>query len=213
VRLSGLKIMHTKPVKRLYRSPSDRIIAGVCSGTADYLGTDVTLVRVLWALSFFLQGLGLVAYIACLVLVPMGEGRISQRTRRSDTELIIGIALIAAGLLLFLNRTFDLFWPWFDLWFFQWHIIWPVLLIGFGLWLILRSSGRGRAGAEGALPFYREGSDRMLAGVCSGLAASWRVDVSVVRVVYVLLTVYTHVILGIVAYLLLFILTPERADG
>ena len=40
----------TAPRKRLVRRTDDKMIAGVCSGVADYLGVDVTLVRVLTVL-------------------------------------------------------------------------------------------------------------------------------------------------------------------
>ena len=36
--------------KRLYRSRSNRMVAGVCAGVAEYFGIDPTVVRVLWAI-------------------------------------------------------------------------------------------------------------------------------------------------------------------
>ncbi|HOA31986.1 MAG TPA: PspC domain-containing protein, partial [Clostridia bacterium] len=35
--------------KRIYRKRNDRKLAGVCSGIADYLNLDPTIVRLLWA--------------------------------------------------------------------------------------------------------------------------------------------------------------------
>lgn len=57
--------------RRLTRSRDDRMIGGVCAGVADYLGMDVTLVRVLTVLGVVL-GLGSVAfaYIVAWVLIP-----------------------------------------------------------------------------------------------------------------------------------------------
>ena len=37
-------------MKRLYRSETDRMLAGVCGGLADYLSVDATLIRLIWAL-------------------------------------------------------------------------------------------------------------------------------------------------------------------
>ena len=37
-------------MKRLYRNQNDRMIAGVCSGLADYLDMDVTIVRIVFIL-------------------------------------------------------------------------------------------------------------------------------------------------------------------
>ena len=55
--------------KKLYRSKSDRVIAGVCGGVAEYLNVDVTVVRVLWALVSICTA-GLIAYVICAFLIP-----------------------------------------------------------------------------------------------------------------------------------------------
>jgi phage shock protein PspC (stress-responsive transcriptional regulator) len=52
--------------KRLHRSKTDRWIAGVCGGLAEYLGISSTLIRVLVVLS----GIGIVAYLICAVIMP-----------------------------------------------------------------------------------------------------------------------------------------------
>jgi phage shock protein C len=57
-------------VKRLYRSREDRMIAGVCAGLAEYLGIDPTVVRLLFALTFFFAGGGLLVYIVMALIVP-----------------------------------------------------------------------------------------------------------------------------------------------
>jgi len=57
--------------KRLTRRSDDRMIAGVCSGVADYLGLDVTLVRLLTVIAaIFSVGAVAVAYIAAWILMP-----------------------------------------------------------------------------------------------------------------------------------------------
>ena len=53
--------------KRLYRSRTNRIIAGVCGGIADYLNVDPTVVRLL---AIIIPGFGWVAYLICALLVP-----------------------------------------------------------------------------------------------------------------------------------------------
>ena len=55
--------------KKLYRNPQNRILAGVCSGLAEYLNIDPTIVRVIWAL-VGLSGAGLLAYLICALLIP-----------------------------------------------------------------------------------------------------------------------------------------------
>ncbi len=55
--------------KRLTLS-SNKKIAGVCGGLAEYLGIDATLVRVVWLLLVLCAGVGLLAYIICWILFP-----------------------------------------------------------------------------------------------------------------------------------------------
>ena len=60
-----------QPPKRLVRRSDDRMVAGVCSGVADYLGVDVTLVRVLTVLgAIFGLGTVVVAYVVAWILLP-----------------------------------------------------------------------------------------------------------------------------------------------
>jgi len=59
------------PARRLVRRTDDRMIGGVCSGVADYLGIDVTLVRVLTVLgAIFGMGSLVVAYAVMWLLLP-----------------------------------------------------------------------------------------------------------------------------------------------
>jgi len=56
--------------RTLYRCRENRVIAGVASGVAEFFGLDPTLVRVLWFLSLFVGGLGLLAYVGLAIIVP-----------------------------------------------------------------------------------------------------------------------------------------------
>lgn len=57
--------------KRLVRRRDDRMVAGVCSGVADYLGVDVTLVRLVTVLgAVFGFGTFIVAYLVGWLLIP-----------------------------------------------------------------------------------------------------------------------------------------------
>ena len=58
-------------MKKLYRS-SNRILAGVCGGIAEYLNIDPTVVRVLYiVLSFFSAAFpGLLLYVILLLFIP-----------------------------------------------------------------------------------------------------------------------------------------------
>ena len=58
-------------MKKLYRS-SNRILAGVCGGIAEYLNIDPTVVRVLYVvLSFFSAAFpGMLLYLILLLFIP-----------------------------------------------------------------------------------------------------------------------------------------------
>jgi len=60
--------------KKLKRS-KNQLVAGVCAGFAEYLGWDVTLMRVLYAIiSIFSAGFpGILVYIACWLIMPVEE--------------------------------------------------------------------------------------------------------------------------------------------
>lgn len=57
-------------VKKLYRSTTDKRIAGICGGVAEYFGIDSTLVRLLVALFVLLAGTGVLAYILAWLIIP-----------------------------------------------------------------------------------------------------------------------------------------------
>lgn len=59
--------------KKLTRSKTDRKLAGVCGGIAEFFDVDVTVIRILWVLATFLGGSGLLAYIICALLMPEGD--------------------------------------------------------------------------------------------------------------------------------------------
>lgn len=58
-------------VKKLYRSRSDRLLAGVCAGLGEYLGIDATIVRLVFVLSVFLTfSTSLFLYLVFWLIIP-----------------------------------------------------------------------------------------------------------------------------------------------
>lgn len=70
--------------RRLQRTKSGRMIAGVCSGFGAYAGIDANIVRLVLVLLTILWGSGVVLYVAGWLLVPEeGEERsVLQRMLR-----------------------------------------------------------------------------------------------------------------------------------
>lgn len=56
--------------KKLYRDVNHRILGGVCSGIAEYLGLNRILIRFLWLLFSFFFGIGFLAYIILWIAIP-----------------------------------------------------------------------------------------------------------------------------------------------
>lgn len=62
-----------KKIKKLYRSKSDKMLAGICGGLGDYLNIDSTVIRVIWSLIVLFTGIfpGLILYIFLIFVIPI----------------------------------------------------------------------------------------------------------------------------------------------
>ncbi|HIQ68313.1 MAG TPA: PspC domain-containing protein [Candidatus Faecousia excrementigallinarum] len=56
--------------KKLYRSQTNRKIAGVCGGIGEYVNLDPTVIRLIWVLLVFCAGTGLLAYLIAALIIP-----------------------------------------------------------------------------------------------------------------------------------------------
>lgn len=212
----------TAPQRTLYRSRRHKVIAGVCGGFAEYTGLDTSLVRVFWLLAALFNGAGILAYIVCLFIMKenpqdAGEEVLSASGERKSPEWTLGLILtiIGAGLLLhnLTGHEWWLPWHWFEILNIHIREVWPVLLIALGMAILLRrprSDDPAKKVAEPSNPLYRSRKDRMIGGVCSGLAAYWQIDVTLVRIIWIMTSLLGSLAAGGLAYLLLLVLIPER---
>ncbi len=56
--------------KKLYRSTTDKKIAAVCGGVAEYFNIDSTIVRLLLVIFCIMGGAGVLAYIIAMLVMP-----------------------------------------------------------------------------------------------------------------------------------------------
>lgn len=56
--------------KQLYRSRTNRKIAGVCGGLGEYMNLDPTIIRLIWVLLILCAGTGLLAYMIAALIIP-----------------------------------------------------------------------------------------------------------------------------------------------
>jgi phage shock protein PspC (stress-responsive transcriptional regulator) len=189
-------------VKRLRKSPTDRIVSGVCGGVAEYFGVDANLVRLLWIVSIVLGCVGVLPYVAAYLLLPEEEGVHTA----PPTAKLVGFVLLAAGVLLLL-RTFDArvldptvlaFW--------KFHALGPVILLVAG-GLLVWPGARSFLGTD-RKP-RRSVTDRVLGGVAGGIAADLRVDANLVRLAFVAAAGLTFG-LAVLLYILLVLVVAEE---
>jgi len=132
--------------RRLYRCRHDRRLAGVAAGVAEFFDLDPTLVRLLWVVSIFFGGLGLLLYIGMAIIVPLeplsadeaaaqaaGEATVPEGHRhptRGDGRwtTVVGGALILFGSLALVDR----FLPALDVE----HFVVPAIMIAIGAILV-----------------------------------------------------------------------------
>ena len=55
--------------KQLYRSRTNRKIAGVCGGLGEYMNLDPTIIRLIWVLLILCAGTGLLAYLIAALII------------------------------------------------------------------------------------------------------------------------------------------------
>ncbi|HEY7625226.1 MAG TPA: PspC domain-containing protein [Candidatus Limnocylindria bacterium] len=150
---------------RLERSATNRVIAGVCGGIAEYLAVDATLVRVVFVVLALFGGAGLLAYIVLLILMPQpgrpapfvsassataptdATARMDPDPAAPSTVAPVDPAVRAAeaerrrmavGYLLIGLGVVFLLSNAGVFKFVQWQFLWPVVLIGIGVLFLMQ---------------------------------------------------------------------------
>ena len=155
------------PVRKLYRSDTNKVIGGVCGGLGEYFEVDPVIVRVLFVLLAIPGGGGVLVYLVLFFLMP---SRAALGTPAEDLRDLGARAKVAAeelrveakrfaediraaraarhkrrhefgmlvGLLLVCIGALALFDVIFPFEWFSWHRLWPILLIVLGVFLVAR---------------------------------------------------------------------------
>ncbi len=142
-------------MQRAYRSKQHKVVGGVCAGLAEYFDIDPVLLRIGFAVAFFVYGTGFLLYIILMFALPdkeevlgyspvpesdnssfdtMNSGYVGKD--KSKRNLMGGIILIVVGLI-FLAENFIPNVNFGDLW--------PLLLVAIGaltIWNSMQKSGR-----------------------------------------------------------------------
>ena len=217
--------------KRLYKSQTNKIIAGVCGGLAEYFDVDSVIMRVLFVLLAFFGGSGFILYIACWIIMPksasVGQAQNgSGESKATNARKVFGIVLVIGGaILLFSNLGFFSF---LHMWDISWSFVFPILLILLGMAIIYyRQSERATATASPAdsptdapadqappppqqsiRTFRRSSTDKKMFGVCGGLARYFSIDSTLFRLLYIILCLASFGA-GVVLYITLVLLVSD----
>ena len=150
--------------RRLTRDTQHAVLGGVAAGFGLYLDVDPVLVRLAFVLLAFVNGLGILFYLASWFLMPRADvvaATASEATTTAGTgfetlreagtrlaaevrqgapdpaaaQLAIGSVLIAGGALLLAHNLGWLHWPYWM----RFETLWPLLLVALGVGLVLKS--------------------------------------------------------------------------
>jgi phage shock protein C len=122
--------------KKLYRSRTNSMIAGVCGGLGEYLDVDPNILRVVAVLLIFAKGIGLLAYLIGWIVIPRRpemEAEVVTAEKSERNRLLPGLILIVIGVVFLVNNLI----PWFGF-----SYLWPVILIVLGVALLIKSQKR-----------------------------------------------------------------------
>lgn len=155
------KTPNTTP-KRLVRSNTDKFVAGVCGGIANYFEIDSIIVRIVFLLITFSGGAGVLIYVILWVIMPeVGDEKLSNeevaeknskqlekkfeevvenidtKNGKNIAQAIFGILILFFGIYLLLNNFglghyLSVFW--------NLGRFWPVLVIFFGFYILFKKN-------------------------------------------------------------------------
>ncbi|MCB0713449.1 MAG: PspC domain-containing protein [Ignavibacteriae bacterium] len=218
--------MSNLPSRRLYREENGAI-AGVAAGLAEYLGLPTSLIRVLFLILFF-AGPGLPLYVLFWILTPRGEGK--KYSFRSGVGLpllfVIGVVLILSTAI---SLPEQIAFP---------GALVGMLGLFTGLTFLMRSrreeglseleltNGLGaepirlqfeseaqptiQVEDEGVSYNVTMGTQKKIAGVCAYLSDKTGMDVTLVRVIAIVLSFFTFPIVPILYLVGAFVLPKQE---
>ena len=144
--------------KKLYRSRRDRIVAGVCGGLGEYFNVDPILIRLVFVLLSIMGGHGILLYLLLAIIIPVEPGEaISVDRAEKFKEFAAGVQAgvqsvardlkenkswfsnprhLAGSIIMFIGLA-ALFSQMFPEYWLGWEVMWPVLLLFIGLYIII----------------------------------------------------------------------------
>jgi phage shock protein C len=147
---------------KITKSKTDKVIDGVCGGLAEYFGIDSVIVRLVFVLLIFINGLGVILYIILAIIMPKAENvdqepketirenvqDIGERVREAGEGLGAALSKKAEEKHLHRARWFGILLIFVGIFFLldnlgliKWidkDLLWPIIIIFIGAWLLIK---------------------------------------------------------------------------
>ena len=208
-------------MNRLYKSDKDKEFEGVCGGIGEYFDVDPVIIRLMWVVLVVFGGTGIVAYLIAMLIIPknpdLGDEEIQPEpdvTPETYSNRFWGVIMVIAGILLLFGIVGPIAGVFAGIALAMGHVLWPVLIIGLGLYLYF-NSGEGDASKPSmdeifppSKKLYKSRSDRKISGVCGGIGQYFDIDSNIIRIFWAVATLGS-IGLGALAYAILAIYLSE----
>lgn len=213
--------MESTTVRRFTRSTRERIFAGLCGGSAEYLGIDPALARIMFVAVTLITGVGpgIIVYLAGWIIVPQSDPTHAtprQQTtgsRRIVAMMLLAIGLLGLGIAAFLNEDESNTIAYLG----------PILVLVLATILLVKrqdatinsdtyshSGGDMSGTATDHRRLRRSSRDKKIAGICGGFGEYFNVDPTLVRVLWILAVLLGGT--GLLLYVILWIVMPLDGD-
>jgi phage shock protein PspC (stress-responsive transcriptional regulator) len=198
------------PAKRLERSSSDYIITGLCGGLGKYFNIDPSKIRVAFMFSVLLGGWVILLYFIASVMIPLERTVTSIITDKKNNLIFLSGLMMTSGLYLFLS-DFNLTHRTYFLLDNRSTLMGGVLIIT-GIYVALRNKHLRHVTEENQMKFYRSQKNKIITGLCGGLADYLSYDASVIRTVF-LISVLLTAGFSLIIYLLMSLFVEKETGA
>jgi phage shock protein C len=206
-------------MNRLYKSEKDKVFEGVCGGIGEYLNVDPVIIRLMWVVLVIFGGTGIVAYLIAMLIIPRQPASGSEEVQAEPdvapetySNRFWGLIMIVAGILLLFGIVGPIAGLFAGIAMAMGHVLWPLLVIGLGLYLYFNQSEDSKSSLDGIFPpgkkLYKSRSDRKISGVCGGIGQYFDFDSNIIRIFWAVATLGSFGF-GILAYAALAIFLDE----
>ncbi len=208
-------------MNRLYKSSRDKVFEGVCGGLGEYFNIDPVIIRLIWLVAVIFGGTGVLAYFIAMLIIPKNPDHAGAEATREQSEStdsysskFWGALLIVAGILLMIGFIGPVTGIFAGAAFLMSSVLWPVLVIGLGIYLFFKQAEGSTSISSTAeifpqgKTFFKSRSDKRIAGVCGGIGAYFAIDSNIIRVLWTVATLGSFGF-GVLAYLVLAVVLTE----